>query len=294
MERVILLDCYTKQIEKQTLVDAIKTSSYFRKNAGLRDPEIMNREQLEQLYSVCRDHACRSIVDSLYPLAGLQGVVHIDCAETEFRILARVETVDDQDAKKSSLQRKFQSYVILTEKNLSYYPGEVLRGFSSNVSPKMIGYISPIDGDTTTFAKNRLELISTIPEMLLDMDDLCEGALKRRTYPQVSVATTYKVGKGRTKREMPLLPDCIIAIDTVTEENLAVAKAENKPLVVLHPAPDTIMEVNDYFFGAFTAAFAQYVAENKDLAGVAQRSGMNPEQIFVDTLKSFAKEFLAT
>lgn len=270
MRGVTRLDSFTKQIDTLEMVISVQQASYWQKVLHRQpDPKTLNRERLERLYDTCRQYACRSIITGLTSLGQLEpGVTHWYCNKEKFRILARVETKDDASARMiaqkttrmgptevSTTQtvaqvRAFQSYSILTERNLSHYPGEVLRGFSSNVQENMIGYISPMDADTCFLAKTRLEL-SEYPEYLYDLDDLCDYAERHKTYCQVSVKTRYTVVvRGRKKQRLLLEPDCIICIDDVSEAGRLAAQREQKPILVLHRTADTIMTVEDFLLKA--------------------------------------------
>lgn len=235
------MDNFTKQINTSSMVISVRRASYWQKVLCRQpDPGALNRNRLEHLYDSCRQYACQSIVAGLTPLSEIRsGVTDWYCAEQKFRILARVETKDDV------MPRAFQSYSVLTERNLSHYPGEVLRGFFSNVRENMIGYISPKDANTSSSARTRLDL-SEYPEYLYDLDDLCSCAEREKTYCQISVKTRYTVARGRKKRRLFLKPDCIICIDEVSEAGRLAAQREQKPILVLHRAEDTIMTVEDF------------------------------------------------
>ena len=230
-----------KDMLDEELKYLIETSSYRRKFLANTQIE-MGRVELEALYRKCREYACNSIVNHLRRLNEMapSDIYHLDCKKESFFILARVRTnYETGTMQTTAMKRKFLSFSILTEKNLSHFPGRVIYGYYTGVVPSMIGYIYPRDASTSAYAQNRLEL-SELPEELLDIDDLCTQALLEKTYCQLSIESRHKVGT--------LLPCAVISIDVPTKDDLLASKRMKLPILVLHRGPKTAMTVRDIFF----------------------------------------------
>lgn len=240
----ILKEMYDDELEY-----LIKGSSYANKILE-KIPTEMSRTELESLYKKCREYACKSIVDRLKSFKEMQAgkIYHLDCKTDSFFILARVRTNYEMSTiEETSQERAFLSFSILTEKNLSHFPGRVVYGYRTGVYPSMIGYIYHHDADTYAYAKTRLEL-SELPEELLDVEDLCAQALLEKTYSQVSVESKTKTYVGPIINTAVLQPDVVIAIDTPTQDDLLAAAQRNLPILVLHRSPTTVMNIHDLFF----------------------------------------------
>lgn len=234
---------------KEELYYPLESSSYARKEIGEQIPLSMSRETLEDLYKKARKYACESIAGSLKVFENMKAgkIYHIYCGSAHFYILARVRTNYEKGTiKETARNREFLSFSILTERNLSHFPGRVIYGYQ-NISPSMIGYICHCDADTYAYAETRLEL-SEYPEELLDIEDLCAKALQEETYCQISVRSKVKLYKGPMVSESVLLPSVVIAIDMPTKDDFLAARLRRLPIVVLHRGPETIMNVYDMFF----------------------------------------------
>ena len=195
--------------------------------------EIMN------LYQKCRIYATSSIVNSLYPLNTCSSqVTHIQ--NQPFNILARVRTAWGCEKLPDTFEeRTFCSYSILTEKNVSHYGNHVLYGYYTNVSADLIAHIYPMDSLSQASAKVECDLTSK-DNMLLDIEDLNQATLQRRTYNQLCIRTKGKNGKI-------LWPDCIVCIDRVDEKSQKVADELALKIVVLHKNEDTIERNEDVY-----------------------------------------------
>lgn len=237
-----------REMSDEELRYPLKSSSYVKKVLR-KKAQPTNRAELEQLYKEARKYACKSIVDNLKSFEGMHAgeIYHLDCSKEHFFILARVRTnCEWATIEETAEERDFLSFSILTEKNLSHFPGRVLYGYQG-IDPSMIGYICHRDADTFAFAKTRLEL-SEFPEELLDIDDLCNNAMSERTYCQVSVKSKKTSYIGPIIQAKVLLPSIVLAIDTPTEDDLLAAAQRKVPTLVLHPSTKTIMNVHDLFF----------------------------------------------
>ena len=239
-----------KDISSTTLAYLINESSYARKNHIETISADMDRKSLESLYIACREYACSSIVNHLTKFDNLKAgeIYHLFCNTNKFYILARVRTNWEKPSiEETAEKRRFLSFSILTEKNVSHYPGLVLYGFHNGVKPSMIGYIFPRDADTIADAKNRLEL-SDEPEILLDIEDLCRAAWEKRTYCQVSIESkTIEYINGVPPKTKALQPEVVIAIDEPTKNDIFAARQRKLPILVLHRRKNTIMNVCDQF-----------------------------------------------
>lgn len=227
----------------------LESSSYVRKVIKNQIPLSMNRKELENLYKNAREYACKSIVDSLKYFENMEAekIYHIYCKSDHFYILARVRTnYEKETIEETARKREFLSFSILTERNLSHFPGRVIYGYQ-NISSSMIGYICHRDADTYAYAETRLEL-SEYPEELLDIEDLCANALQEKTYCQISIKSKVISCNGPVVNENVLLPSVVIAIDTPTKDDFLAARQRRLPILVLHRSTKTIMNVYDAFF----------------------------------------------
>lgn len=236
-------------LDTEGLLWQIHGSSYYTKKIGkIHITQATSSRMLAKMYLRCRDYACSSIVNSLMSFDELQPgrVYHIDCDNCKpFHILARVRTnVEDPTIEATAERRKFLSFSILTEKNLSHFPGRVLYGYRTGVEPSMIGYIYEHDGDTQEQVETRWEL-AEIPKELLDCSDLCARALKRKTYCQVSVESKYKKPDGASE---PLRPDAVLAINKITADDRRAATMRNLPILILQQGRNTVATIEDFFF----------------------------------------------
>ena len=237
-----------REMSDEELRYPLESSSYVRKVLK-KKVQPTNRAELEQLYKEARKYACRSIVDNLKSFEGMHAgeFYHLDCSKEHFFILARVRTnCEWATIEETAEERDFLSFSILTEKNLSHFPGRVLYGYQG-IDPSMIGYICHRDADTYAFAKTRLEL-SEFPEELLDIDDLCTRALLEGTYCQVSAKSKKTLYVGPIIQTKVLLPSVVLAIDAPTRDDALAAAQRELPTLVLHPSTKTIMNVSDFFF----------------------------------------------
>lgn len=225
------------------LLGYIKNSSAYHKGIIGRIPLRPSRAQLENLYRCCRHYATKSIVDSLTPLNQITGA-HLYCEDLAhpFRILARVRTdCDVEDIEENAYRRSYQSFSILENQNLSHFPGKVLYGYYTGIVPEMIGYIYPMDANTIDTAEDRL-LLASAPEIILDIDDLLIKTRKHGTYCQLSVFTRCKTRDGAI---VPLRPDCIIAIDEISEADQIASATEHLDIITIHSTPHTLYRVHD-------------------------------------------------
>ncbi len=225
------------------LLGYIKNSSAYHKGIIKHIPIHPSRAQLENLYRRCRVHATKSIVNGLTPVNQIaSGHLYCEDLEHPFRILARVRTDSDIDNIDQNAQRRaYQSYSILENQNLSHFPGEVLYGYYTGVTPEMIGYIYPMDANTVDTAEDRL-LLTYTPEIILDLDDLLVKTRKHGSYCQLSVFTRCKTADGTV---IPLRPDCVIAIDKISAADQAAAVAEQLNIITIHSTPQTLCHVHD-------------------------------------------------
>ena len=227
---------------------SLETSSYIKK-VFKKQVSSMDRAELENLYKKARGYACESIANHLKTFEGMDTgkVYHLDCSNDCFYILARVRTNYERSTiEETARERDFLSFSILTEKNLSHFPGRVIYGYQ-RISPSMIGYICHRDADTFAYARTRLEL-SEFPEELLDIEDLCANALLEKTYCQVSIRSKITSYIGPIIATETLLPSIVIAIDSPSKDDLLAATQRKLPILVLHRSAETIMNVYDMFF----------------------------------------------
>lgn len=237
------------QLTDDELIYLINHSSYIDKYGIPKAQKNDDRKALEQLYSTCRSYACKSIVDNLSGFAEFKPgkTYHIYCDREHFYILARVRTNwEYKTIEETAERRKYLSFTILTEKNLSHFPGRVLYGYYNGVKPSMIGYIYSEDGNTQANAENRLEL-AEMPEELYDIEDLCEAAREKKTYCQVSIESKTKQYIGPRIITSTLLPAAVISIEKASNDDIIAARQRRLPHIILHPGPETITKVHDFF-----------------------------------------------
>lgn len=237
------------QLSIDELIYLINNSSYINKYNIPKAQEKDGRKVLEQLYLTCRSYACKSIVDNLRGFTELKAgeTYHIYCDRDQFYILARVRTNwEKKTIEETAERRKYLSFTILTEKNLSHFPGRVLYGYYNGVKPSMIGYIYSEDGNTQAYAETRLEL-AEMPEELYDIEDLCEAAREKKTYCQVSIESKTKQYVGPKIITSTLLPAVVISIGKASSDDIIAARQRQVPHIILHPSPETITKVHDLF-----------------------------------------------
>lgn len=238
-----------REMLDEELYYPLESSSYVRKEINGQIPPSMGRKELENLYINAREYACKSIVRGLKKFENMEAgkIYHIYCGSDHFYILARVRTnCEEKTIEETARKREFLSFSILTERNLSHFPGRVIYGYQ-NISSSMIGYICHCDADTCAYAETRLEL-SEYPEELLDIEDLCAKALQEKTYCQISIKSKMILCNGPKVGEKVLLPSVVIAIDTPTKDDFLAARLRRLPILVLHRGAETIMNVYDVFF----------------------------------------------
>ena len=259
-----------QQLTNQELIRAIDGSSFYRKHCqetankaphpGSKphqsahnpshpaDLQQVSRPELEQLYTKARNCACNSIIRSLYRTDKLRPkeVNHLYCRHSKFRLLARVRTNwESGDMATTADQRNFLSFSILSERNLSHFPGLVLYGYYSHLCTSMIGFISHIDADTHSYAENRLQLTENSEE-LLDIDDLLARTLADQTYCQISIASKYPDPDDPTILH-PFLPDCIVCINKIDRNSRSISDQTGLPILLIHPSNQTFYRVHDFF-----------------------------------------------
>lgn len=237
-----------KLLSDANLLGYIKNSSAYHKGIIKKVPLDPSRAQLENLYRRCRTYATKSIVSGLTPVNQIASN-HLYCEDSAhpFRILARVRTdCDVADIAQNAARRTYQSFSILENQNLSHFPGEVLYGYYTGITPEMIGYIYPMDANTVDTAEDRL-LLTCVPEIILDLDDLLLKTRKHGTYCQLSVFTRCKTENGTIA---PLRPDRIIAIDKISGADQNAAASEGLKIVTIHSTPQTLCRIYDDTLGA--------------------------------------------
>ncbi len=237
------------QLTDDELIYLINNSSYINKYNIPKAQKKDGRKVLEQLYLTCRSYACESIVDNLRDFTEFEAgkTYHIYCDREHFYILARVRTNwEKKTIEETAESRRYLSFTILTEKNLSHFPGRVLYGYYNGVKPSMIGYIYSEDGNTQAYAKTRLDL-AEMPEELYDIKDLCEAARKKETYCQVSIESKTKQYVGPRIITSPLLPAVVISIGKASEDDIIAARQRGLPHIILHPGRKTTTRVHDFF-----------------------------------------------
>lgn len=239
------------------LRDEIKESSYFKKNNLEQDDfwlfinELLGESEdlkylgsltkysyyrLRNLYEECYRYATESIVSSLYPLANLnEFITYMD--QDKFNILYRVQTFSDlSNLGESFKEREFCGFSILTQDNFSHYPGSIVHGYYSKVTPDLIAHIYPADSLSTSWAKYQKDLSKKI-NMLLDIDDLNALTYAYKTYNQLCIRT-------KTKEHEILKQDAIICLGDVDDKSIKYAEEHNKNILVLRKNKNTI-EYND-------------------------------------------------
>lgn len=242
------------------LYEEIKNSSYFKKFEVEKDnfwlfiddivgksPEIRYLDsltedayrKLRELYEKCYRYATESIISSLYPLNNLtKKITYIDAAK--YNILCRVQTAWDlPDLDESFHKRMFCGFSILTQDNFSHYPGDILHGYYSKVTPDLIAHIYPIDSLSQSWARYKKD-ISEKTNMLLDIDDLNSLTYANKTYNQLTMWT-------KTKEKKIITDDAIICPGDVDNKSLNYAYKYNKNILVLTRNKNTIEYNNDIY-----------------------------------------------
>lgn len=223
-------------------------SSYCRKRLGKPLSATWKTERVYEEYRAARAYACSSIINSLYPLGGLTSdITTLDCATDHFYLLARVRTNwEAPTIEQTADLRTFLGFSLLSERNLSHFPGRVLYGYYTDVTPDMIAHICPYDADTISYMHNRFE-VSAQPEQLLDAEDLLLSACEHHTYSQLTI---------RSKNGSRVLrPDCIIAIDEISSDDRLAREKYQLPILLIHRSPNTLYHVKDQY--SYTSCFTK-------------------------------------
>ena len=224
----------------------IDNSSYAKKHE-LPNLAEATRKELEMTYVACRDYACNSLVDSLITFDDTKNgqVKELNCDKDHFFLLARVRTNwENRTIEETAEARRYIGFTILTEKNLSHFPGRVLYGYRSGVDASMIAHIYPCDSNTDCYETDPLKLTDT-PEILLDAKDLCKEALQLKAYSQVTIETKATKQQKGIKKGTALTPDAVIAIDEISPDDKLAAKERRLPIVLIHKGQQTVMRVFD-------------------------------------------------
>ena len=134
------MDKISEMFTHELMYSVIESSFVRKKNIAL-DRYYIGRPELEQLHKYCRCYACESIVGSLMSFKDARPgqIYHLYCDREHFYILARVRTNWEQKTiEETAEDRKFLSFTVLTENNLSHFPGRVLYGYYTGITPSMI------------------------------------------------------------------------------------------------------------------------------------------------------------
>lgn len=251
-----LLEVSTDYLKKIT--EEIKYSSYFKKFNVEKDEfwlfitELLSDYRLKHidgigysyaklmdLYQKCYNYATESIVSSLYPLSELKDdITYIN--QDKYNLLCRVQTFFDlNDLNKSFRERTFGGFSILNQDNFSHYPGNLVYGYYSKVTPDMIAHIYPADSLSASWALYKKDLSKKI-NMLLDIDDLNARTYKNQTYNQLCIKT-------KTNDNEILKEDAIICFDTVNDEALKYQEKHNSKILVLRRNENTIEYNQDIY-----------------------------------------------
>lgn len=241
------------------IAEEIKYSSYFKKfnveksefwlfiNELLSDSGLKHIDRIDEypyaklmdLYQKCYNYATESIVSSLYPLSELKDdITYIN--QDKYNLLCRVQTFFDlDDLDKSFRERTFCGFSILNQDNFSHYPGNLVYGYYSKVTPDMIAHIFPADSLSASWALYKKDLSEKI-NMLLDIDDLNARTYKNKTYNQLCIRT--KTNDNEILRE-----DAIICFDTVNDKALRYQEKHNSKILVLRRNENTIEYNEDIY-----------------------------------------------
>lgn len=233
----------------EILTTAIEESSLWRKNLnGTVNLLDAKRETLVEIYQKCRNYATESIIQSLYPVDQLkEPVQHLYCSRDKFNILTRVRTnYEAPTVAETAKQRTYLSYTLVSEQNLSHFPGLVWYGFRTGITAIMIGMIAPYDADTRSWAENRLEL-GPEKEVLLDAEDLMLASTVMRTYSQISVKSNSVTYTGPVVNRTPIKPDCVLCINRIDKISERASKDQKLPILVLHTNSATVCHIHDFF-----------------------------------------------
>lgn len=251
-----ILEVSTDYLKK--IAEEIKYSSYFEKfnieknefwlfinellGGGLKHIDRLDEysyAKLMELYQKCYNYATESIVSSLYPLSELKDdITYIN--QDKYNLLCRVQTFFDlDDLDKSFRERTFCGFSILNQDNFSHYPGNLVYGYYSKVTPDMIAHIFPADSLSSSWALYKKDLSKKI-NMLLDIDDLNAITYKNKTYNQLCIRT-------KTNDNEILKEDAIICFDTVNDRALRHQEKHNSKILVLRRNKHTIEYNEDIY-----------------------------------------------
>ncbi len=241
------------------ITDQIKRSSYFKKfnveksefwlfvtelltGDGLKHIDRIDDNlyaKLMDLYQKCYNYATESIVSSLYPLSELKDdITYID--KDKYNLLCRVQTLFDlDDLDESFRKRTFCGFSVLNQDNFSHYPGGLVYGYYSKLTPDMIAHIFPTDSLSASWALYKKDLSLKI-NMLLDIDDLNAMTYENKTYNQLCIRT--KTNDNEILRE-----DAIICFDNVDDYALWYQEKHNSKILVLRRNENTIEYNEDIY-----------------------------------------------
>lgn len=161
-----------------------------------------------------------------------------------FNFIARVDTSDkgnydiDKMFEQASL-RKYLSYSLITEKNISHYKTKHPFMLIYDIPPEAIVHVFPADSDTNIYAEED-QYVCSQPSIWLSLEELKSFTDEIGMYNQITCRTKHN--------DNIILPKALLVFDDVNADVVEASLKLGLPVVVAHPEKDAINYVGDSMF----------------------------------------------
>lgn len=161
-----------------------------------------------------------------------------------FNFIARVDTSDkgNYDIDKMFEQansRKYLSYSLITEKNISHYKTKHPFMLIYDIPPEAIVHVFPTDSDTNIYAEED-RCVCSQPSIWLSLNELRDFTDDIGMYNQITCRTKHD---GNI-----ILPKALLVFNDVNADVVEASLKLGLPVVVAHPEKDAINYVGDSIF----------------------------------------------
>ncbi len=238
-----------------------------------------------------KSFACNDIANNLTKIPNELPFISELGSDEPFCFLARVDTsasgdYDPRQLTKQLKSRKFLSYTVITEKNISHYQTKHPFMLAYNMPAEAIVHVFPTDSDTNINASNEDE-VSAYPSLWLTLDELNEFTNDIQLYNQITCKT-------KVNGEY-ILPAAILVFNETNDAAEEAAKNLGLPVIIAHPQKDAINYIGDsVFIDRDREAASKY---NRMVEVFRSRlvrcfKTKNEKRIFDAFMKSFAQDLM--
>ncbi len=204
------------------------------------------RKNVDSEFSLedAKAYSINSITNGITKLPSALPQVYELEKEIPFNFIARVDTsanknYDIDEMVKQASERKFLSYSLVTEKNISRYETSHDFMLIYDVPPEAIVHVFPVDSDTNIYATDESNVCSQ-PSIWLTLDELRNFTDEIGMYNQITCKTSIN---GQM-----ILPKAILVFDALNSDAVEASQRLVLPIVVSHPQKDAIRYVGDSCF----------------------------------------------